>query len=267
MLSRSFKGTFELRGDAKKKSNQTSKSSNFFLGKKMDDKSALDRFADPLDSSFISFVSHPVAEHAETATEDFGGLLERLCLFDYRDFMQNPVCRGLQFMLTETKDYVPNVDARFVFIVLLSMEKSVQDLIEQDLQEHVESAKSALQRYQREQKLTFYRDDYLYFVKQTVNRLIESNFNQDNAENLIEMTLTKLQATWLREDMAEILSARANWSEMDRVDSLKVRRTTAERSSEKKRTNNQRNQERKEFNRRLISGDAEYWKKSNNKKE
>jgi len=171
-------------------------------------------------------------------------------------------------MLTPTKDYLPNVDARFIFIVLLSMERSVQDLIQQDLEEFAREASSPREKRMREEKATFYREEYLHYVKQTVSRLLESNFDHRNAQDLLEMTLTKLQATWLREDMAEILSARAHWSQVDQQDSRKVRRSTAERSSEKKRTNNQRNQERKDFNRRLMSGEAEYWKKtpSKNKK-
>jgi hypothetical protein len=230
---------------------------------KMDDdhRTVMDRFADPLDSSFIPFVSHPVGEYGESPREDFGGLLERLCLFDYQDFMPNPVCRGLQCMMTTTKDYVPNVDARFVFAVILSLEVSVQDLIQKDLESYAQKASTPLERYSRESKAVFFRDEYLRFVKQTIGRLMESNFDQRNAQDLLEMTLTKLQATWVREDMAEIIAARAHWSEMDLKDSQKVRRSTAERSSEKKRTNNQRNQERKDFNRQLMSGEAEYWKK------
>ena len=212
----------------------------------------MDRFADPTDRSFVGFVSHPVGESGESVSEDFGGLLERLCLFDYQAFMPNPVCRGLEFMLTPSQDYYPNIDARFLFLVLLSMEKSVQDLIEEDLRLHG-----------RETKVAFYREEYLHFVKQTINRLFESNFNEENVVDLLEMTVTKLQAVWLREDMAEILSARKNWNEIDRAESHSVKRTKAERSSEKKRTNNKRNQERIDFTRRLMSGEPDYWKKSN----
>ena len=194
---------------------------------------------------------HAVGKYGD---KDEGGLWQKITKElqikehenEYFDsYIDNYISRMVECVCCERKDYKPDTAAGFVFLILLSTQKSVRNLIHITLE--------------NDQDKTFFNDYYINYLKQVIDDILSSDFHELNTENILQIMMCKLRFVWLSKHTGEIKMAHAYWDKQTKENSRIIERSHNEKIQDKRERQAKCQKRKRLIEKQRNSGIEKWW--------
>ena len=208
----------------------------------------------------VEIVYHKIGKYGK---KDLGGLWQLMTTEVYL-FLPNCITRVVECACTpiekdsksenygenqrftsNSKNYDPDTIVGFLFLILLTTQPSIKNLVENDLKD--------------DQEKHFFTTYYYPYIRKMLDDVLSSDFHELNCENLLITTMSIFRRVWFSRSIGEIMNSNSFWKKLDDKTDLLTQRSRTEKVAKKRYRQDKAQKRRKFINHRRNQGIAEYW--------